>query len=125
MARKFYYNGQLIRTSINHIYKFALLTTYGDCITCSATREGCEKELRRLKNGRRESITNSESKIKALTEGKTRYCAKDGRHSYYNNLPIKAEDRAKAIEEAKGWIEIDKKALASYDKYQIIELEER
>lgn len=50
---KFYYNGKLIRTSRTHEYNFAAISPTGKCLTCSATYEGCAKNLATLTaNGR-------------------------------------------------------------------------
>lgn len=40
---KYYYNGNLVRTSKNE-YHFGLLRN-GVCIKCSKTRKGCESEI--------------------------------------------------------------------------------
>ena len=44
---KFYYNGQLVRTSKTHQYKYALINTEtGKCYACGADRKNPEAELR-------------------------------------------------------------------------------
>ena len=43
---KFYYNGQLVRTSKNHEYKYALINTQtGKCYACWKDRKNPEAEL--------------------------------------------------------------------------------
>ncbi len=84
---KFYYEDKLIRTSKTHVYTHALIGQSGKAITCSATREGCEKELlRRLHNIER-SLMNHENALKAQAAGKkqVRWWF-DGRTSYYVKL---------------------------------------
>lgn len=83
---KFYYEDKLIRTSKTHVYTHALIGKSGEVITCSATREGCEKELLwRLHNIER-SITNHENALKAKATGKKQVRWLDGRTSYYVKL---------------------------------------
>ena len=83
---KFYYEDKLIRTSKTHVYTHALIGQSGKAITCSATREGCEKELLRRLHDIERSITNYENALKAQAAGKKQVMWLDGRTSYYVNL---------------------------------------
>ena len=64
---RFYYNGQLVRTSKTHHYTHAILLDDGKAATCSTTRKGCEDWIARLVNESRRGIENAEAAIKALT----------------------------------------------------------
>lgn len=61
---KYYYKGQLIRTSKTHNdYKYAVVAHVGDaikCVSCSATRNGVERTMRNYCNGRAWEIVELE-----------------------------------------------------------------
>ena len=118
---KFYYEDKLIRTSKTHVYTYALIGQNGKAITCSATREGCEKELlRRLHNIER-SITNYENALKAQAAGKKQVRWLDGRTSYY----IKLCDLDN-LDEFEDYIIADKEIIRIItQEWKIVELEAR
>jgi hypothetical protein len=117
---KFYYNGKLIRTSKTHIYKFALLNYAGNCVTCSATYEGCLKEKNRRKSDNERRIENYGTMLKALKEGRQGYFVKDGRRGYYSRFTGK--ENAEQLAE---WLEALIKGRSYYEEEKIVELEAR
>ena len=118
---KFYYNDKLLRTSKTHVYTHALLDHNGNVITCSATREGCKKELSRRIREIERRLTNHENAMKAHAAGKSQVRWLDGRTSFYTNLnDFKNLDGfAKYIEAAKASIRI------MNQEWKIVELEAR
>lgn len=44
--KKYYYNGELVRTSKTRTYKYGLLTTDNCIVSCSATPKALESEIR-------------------------------------------------------------------------------
>ena len=118
---KFYYNNKLVRTSKTHEYKYALIWEGREKVEmCSGTREGCEKEITRRINVRLEAIENEKAIITAIKAGKNKYMCKEGRRSYYIELPTKD------ISEVEGWIENRKNAIEEIRKnLKLVELEAR
>lgn len=117
---KFYYNNKLIRTSKTHIYTHALIDQNGKAVTCSATREGCEKELSRRIREIEQRMVNHENALKAQASGKTQVMWKDGRSSYYMKLnQLSLDHFAEYIEAEKEMIRIRK------HEWKIVELEAR
>lgn len=108
---KFYYDGQLIRTSKNHHYTHACVIKAKDgkwkTLGCSSTREGAEK----VKNQRIISYLNGiesyEKQIKALDEGKSGYYSKGYGFIKFSESYYKTdkESRLKEIEHLKAEIE--------------------
>lgn len=98
---KFYYNGELIRTSKNHIYTHAVIDTLkNECKGCRANKQTAESiissEISRLEK----EITECKSAIKALGQGKRYYVVKMCRRSYpiyfeKNDTVEKYEDHIK------------------------------
>ena len=81
---KFYYNGQLIRTSKNHEYTHAVIDiTDNQCVGCRVGEDKAEAIIRSEISQAERSIANCKSAIKALENGKSGYYSKDGRHTYY------------------------------------------
>lgn len=79
---KFYYNGQLMRTSKNHNYTHAVVIETEDgikCYGCHKDRKGCEAEISRQINECNRGIENAHEAIKALNAGKAGYYCKYGR----------------------------------------------
>ena len=71
---KFYYDGQLIRTSKTHIYTHACIRKGENgyiCLGCSSTRAGAEKvkndKMRELEN----AVYSYTARIEAIKAGKT------------------------------------------------------
>ena len=83
---KFYYKDKLIRTSKTRAYTHALIDQNGKAVTCSATREGCEKELSRRIRELEQRIMNHENALRAQAAGKTQVRWVDGRSSSYVKL---------------------------------------
>lgn len=82
---KFYYNGQLVRTS-NHAYKFACLEVRGGkyiTVCCSKTRDGAEKAKNHELSDCDRIIENVTNAIKAKEAGKKGYYAREGRRTYF------------------------------------------
>lgn len=123
---KFYYNGQLIRTSKNHVYTHACIDIEtNDLKGCSASREGAEKvkndRLRELSN----HLENEQKRLKALQEGKSGYHGRDGRKAYYYKFGS-CGFREDTIEEAERYIDWYLKEIEKTNKaWQIVELEAR
>lgn len=81
---KFYYNGELVRTSKNHIYTHAVINTENNaCMGCRANKENAEAIITSEIASNEKRIANSETAIKALENGKSGYYVKDGRHTWY------------------------------------------
>lgn len=115
---KFYFGNKLIRTSKTHVYTHALLDRGGKAITCSATREGCEKELARRIREIEQSMANHENALKAQADGKTQVEWVDGRRSFYITLDrLHLDSFADYIEAEKEMIRVRKQ------DWKIVELE--
>lgn len=118
---KFYYNDKLIRTSKTHVYTHALLDQSSKAVTCSATREGCEKELSRSIRKIEQRMMNYENALKAKAAGKTQVMWIDGRSSFYMNL-----NNLKSIDSFAEYIEIDKEMIrVRKHEWKIVELDAR
>lgn len=66
---KFYYEGQLVRTSKTHAYKYAAMLD-GKCLKCSATKEGAQAEITRLANSFSGNVEFYEAALQALEKGR-------------------------------------------------------
>lgn len=97
---KFYYNGELIRTSKTHVYTHAVITTEGKCAGCRNSKEAAESIITSEIGRAEQSIKNSRNKIKAMEAGKKMYSVVEGRRRYY--MPIEADD---SVENTQGWID--------------------
>lgn len=118
-ANKFYYNGELVRTSKTHEYHFGIFN--GKTIrSCHGTKENAEKELHRLQNDPLNWIENNKKAIKALESGKSYYYYKDGRHEFRHKFD--SEDTVEAYQKC---IEANKALHEKYLAYKIVELEMR
>jgi hypothetical protein len=81
---KFYYNGQLVRSSKNHTYTHAVINTENNaCMGCRTSKENAEAIITSEIADLNRKITNSESAIKALESGKSGYYVKEGRRTWY------------------------------------------
>lgn len=84
---KFYYNGQLVRTSKNHIYTHAVINAENNaCMGCRASKDTAEAVISTEVAQYEKRIANYESATKALESGKSGYYAKEGRHTYFNKF---------------------------------------
>lgn len=120
---KFYYNGNLIRTSKNHHYTHAVINENEKALTCSATRQGCEQFIQRYINESLEGIENSKNAIKALNAGKKGYYIKYGRITYWHSFSEYGENTVEKCEE---WIEHCKNRIEWIKaNWKIVEIEER
>lgn len=117
---KFYYNGNLIRTSKTHHYAYAVMEG-NRVFNCSATREGCERFIQSYINESLGGIENCNKAIKALESGRNGYYHKFGRHEYYYKF-----DKNDTIETFKEHIN-NCKANIEYrrNNWKIVEIEER
>lgn len=75
---KYYYDGQLIRTSKTHHYAYACVRKNAEgngweCLGCSATRKGAEKVKNEIITRYENAIDGYERAIKAINEGKKGY----------------------------------------------------
>lgn len=118
---KFYYEDKLIRTSKTHVYTHALIDHSGKTITCSATREGCEKELSRRIREIEQRMMNHENALKAHAAGKRQVMWKDGRNSFYMNL-----NNFKDVASFARYVEAAKETICLMKReWKIVELESR
>ena len=122
MANKFYYNGELVRTSKNHIYTHAAINiNTGTCLGCSSTIQGAQKVINDRKSAAQEEIGNAKAAISALKSGKNGYYAKAGRHTYFHRF-----DENDTIEKYQGWIDHDTNRIEYIDaNLRVVELEMR
>ena len=111
MANRFYYNGELIRTSKDHTYTHAALNiNTGKCYGCSSTYKGAQANIDRMISGYRTGIENSKLAIKALEKGARGYWVKiGGGRSYFERFfkedTIESfEEYIKACEDKLDWI---------------------
>ena len=117
---KFYYDGQLIRTSKTHIYTYACIRKEENgyvCLGCSSTRAGAEKvkkdRIRELEG----AIYSYTAKIEAI---------KAGKNGYYNIkhkwISLKRHDYG-TLEELESWVEGDKVILERVkNEWMIVEV---
>lgn len=122
---KFYYNGQLMRTSKNHNYTHAVVIEREDgtirCYGCHKDRKGCEAEITREINACNRGIENAQAAIKALEAGKAGYYAKEGRGTWYVKF-----DRMRTADYYNDWIESNKATIDRVRRtWKVVELEAR
>lgn len=87
---KYYYNGQLIRTSKNHVYSHAVIIEKDgkyNVFGCRKTLEDAQALINSEISGCRRRIGNANEAIKAMTAGKKGYYAKEGRRTWYITFP--------------------------------------
>lgn len=81
---KFYYNGQLVRTSKNHEYTHAVIDiTDGKCVGCRVGEDKADAIIRSEISASERSIENCKRAIKAMEQGKSGYYVKEGRRTWY------------------------------------------
>lgn len=105
---KYYYNGQLIRTSKNHIYTHAVIDiTDNGCVGCRADEDKAEAIIRTEISATKRSIENCKSAIKALESGKDGYFVKEGRRTWFNRFTSTStvERYSEAIERLNAYID--------------------
>lgn len=112
---KFYYNGELVRTSKNHNYTHAILTPNG-IASCSSRKETAESEIRALKSEAISRVEHCEYILKEFDAGKDFYFSKSKRVSIKNEMP---KDRA-TIEQ---WLKWAKETLEYRNQFRVVELE--
>ena len=120
---KFYYNGQLIRTSKTHHYTHACISIKDGkivCQGCSSTRVGAEK----VKNDAVTRIENAVFSYRARIEA-----MKAGKNGYYNRrhewISLKSLGKW-TVEDVEGFLESDLATLERIKKeWIIVEIEER
>lgn len=119
---KFYYNGQLVRTSKNHIYTHAVINAKNNaCMGCRASKDSAEAIISTEVAQYEKRIANYESAIKALESGRSGYYAKEGRHTYYERF---SADRT--VEKYTEWIEMNRAYIDNVKaNWQVVELEAR
>lgn len=119
---KFYYNGNLVRTSKSHEYTHAVIDiTTGGCKGCRVGKDNAEAIITSECARYEKQIKNYESAIKALQSGKSGYYAKDGRHTYYNRFSAD-----NTVEKYNEWIAWNREHIDSIKtNWQVVELEAR
>ena len=119
---RYYYNGQLIRTSKTHQYSFACISISEDgkyiCKGCSSTKAGAEKVKNEVLARFEKGIYSAEASIEAI---------KAGKKGYYNRkhewIPFSTMGYGITIEENESIIEYNRAKLEEVKKWQIVELE--
>lgn len=119
---KFYYNGQLVRTSKNHEYTHAVINIVsGGCMGCRVGKDKAEAIISTEVAKYEKQIANYENAIKALQNGKSGYYAKDGRHTYFSKFS--ADNTVEKYREWIAWnMDYINKVKANW---QVVELEAR
>jgi hypothetical protein len=114
---KYFYNGELIRTS-THIYTHAVLDEKGNCIACRNGRENAQKakDAQRVwANGERRF---AEEAIKAMQAGRSSFFYTSGRDKVV--YKFKPDD---TVEKFLGYIADAAVINCRIDGYQIVALE--
>lgn len=119
---KFYYNGQLVRTSKNHEYTHAVINTAnGGCMGCRVGKDKAEAIISTEVAHYEKKISNYTNAIKAMESGKSGYYCKDGRHTYYTKFSADS-----TIEQYRQWIEWNRDYINKVKtNWQVVELEAR
>lgn len=119
---KYYYNGELVRTSKNHIYTHAVIDITNNSLKgCRSSKDNAEAIISSEISHYEQKIRNYESALKALENGKSGYYAKEGRRTYYNRF-----DPARTAEEYRKWIEWNKEYISRVkNNWKVVELERR
>lgn len=119
---KFYYNGELIRTSKNHEYTHAVIDVRNNgCYGCRTSAKAAQAIIDTHIRNCDEEINNCMVAVKALKAGKSGYIAQVGRNKYPH---IFAKDDT--VESYMEWIE-DRIARKHelQDNLIVVELEQR
>lgn len=119
---KFYYNGQLVRTSKSHEYTHAVIDTItGGCKGCRVGKDKAEAIISTEVAYYEKKINNYTNAIKAMKNGKNGYYAKDGRHTYFRKFSSDS-----TIERYNEWIEWNRNYINSVKaNWKVVELEAR
>lgn len=124
---KFYYNGQLMRTSKNHNYTHAVIIETEKGIKlygCHKDKKGCEAEITRAINECNRGIENAQAAIKALNTGKAGYYSKYGRNRSCW-VPFR-ECTDPTVKHYEDWIENNKASIDRVRRtWKVVELEAR
>lgn len=114
---KFYYNGQLVRTSKTHEYHYGILNIDGTRVSsCHGTLKDAEKEMAKAPASCRTFISECKAAIHAIENGKTTFPRKICGRTYY-------EPTKYTKEEYEGMIERTNARIAELGKRKIVELE--
>lgn len=120
---KYYYKGQLIRTSKTHHYTHACLSISEDgkyiCQGCSSTKAGAEKVKKEVLTRIENALYSYKARIEALKTGKTGYYSR--KHEW---ISFKSYTCG-TIEDNERWLESDLLTLERVKKWLIVEIEER
>lgn len=120
MDMRFYYNGQLIRTSKNHHYTYACISIGKDgkyiCQGCSSTKAGAEKVKKEVVTRFENGIFSAKARIEALKAGKKGYYSR--KHEW---ISFKTYDLG-TIEDNERWLEYDSAKLEEVKQWKIVEL---
>jgi len=119
---RFYYNGNLIRTSRTHHYTHALLNSRGRAVMCSAKRSACESFKQSAINHCLQGIENGKSAIMALEAGRGGYWRKEGRKTEWHSFSGWGMHSKAEYEE---FIAEKERDIQIYQSWQIVEIEER
>ena len=118
---KFYYQGQLLRTSKTRHYTHACISIEDGkiiCKGCSITKAGAEKVKREYETTLEKAIVSENARIEALKAGKSGYYNR--KHEW---ISFKSFDQG-TIEDNERWMAGDKARLERVRQWQIVELEE-
>lgn len=117
---KFYYNGQVIRTSKTHVYTHAVINTNtGECKGCRSNRKGAEQIISSEISAQKSNIEDVKAQIKALEQGKRIYRCKCGKRSYYEKI----WNSKKELEE---WLAAYENRIKNVtENWKVVELEAR
>ena len=120
---KFYYNGQLIRTSKTHHYTHACISIKDGkyiCQGCSSTRAGAEKVKNEVVTRFENSIFSYRARIEALKAGKSGYYSR--KHEW---ISFKSYTCG-TLEDNERWLESALEDLERIKRdWTIVEVEER
>lgn len=104
---KYYYNGQLVRTS-DHVYTHAVIDTKtGKAIACRNGAEAAEAAKNAELSSARSNIKYFEDMIKAMKAGQNHFSYKIGRCTARARIAddMTIEKAENKIEQLKAWIE--------------------
>lgn len=119
---KFYYNGELVRTSKNHHYTHAIFNVEKNAlVSCHASEDLARKAKASEISGWRSGIENGKRMVKAFESGKSYYRAKVGNREFTAKI-----GRNETLESLQQWVESREAGLKNVEEnWQIVELEER
>ena len=120
---KYYYKGQLIRTSKNHKYTHAVIKAQGEkiiCLGCSASKDGAAKIKQKEAGFHERIIANYEKAIAALKDGRNGYYHKDGRSEIFVRF-----GKDSTIDYYEKGIKSAKEELKKIYKWEVVEIESK